>query len=229
MPHHYYGGWIVSDSNGRIPDIYEQLGRLSGLVEGVSDQIKEMSTRIRTLNCATHEERMAQLTARLDKLDGQRQLRPPSAASSPVSQTDLSRYREDTERVVLARVDDELQHSLKREVTDGVVAELNRRRDEENRAAAERREQARREQEEKASRLAAELATKQAADDARWARVRWVAGIVVALLGSSTAAGWCGLSSRMDSDRVALTKAIKAVPPPVVVRVQAPASQPERK
>jgi hypothetical protein len=230
---------IDNPVNGAHANIYEGLAHLSGQLEGVDARVLELrddyrdlikALRESTANCVAHLQRTADLERKVALLPTSAVVtataltpKAPSSTGLPsVSKADLDQRFEETERTVT----DELNRGLEAKVTAGVVAELNRRRDEEQRVAAERRELTRREEEAKAATLAAEVARKAEVDKARWARVQWIVGVIVAILGSGTAASWCSVNARLDTDRAALVKALQAQPKPVVKVIEVPTPAP---
>jgi len=205
-----------------VPEQNHELGRLAGLIEGLQLQVSEQTDAIRRLNCVAHAERLERIEVQLDRIDigGRPRSSKPSSSGTPtVSQADLDRRLESTERTVLERAGSQLEHSLKEQVAERVMEALNKRRDEEVRAATERRELERRDEEKKATQLAEQIKAKAFADETRWKRVQWVVGVLTAILGSGTVASHCGLGARLDADRAAVVKALQAQPQPIVVKM----------
>ena len=189
-----------------IPDLYTQLGILTGRIEELGLKIDQQGDRVSRLQCAAHALRVDRVEAGLTKLEAaiggppQPPPRSPSSVQPAVTPRDLDR--------LVAQLDD----SLEGKVAASVIEVLQAQRAEEERAAKERRE-------------AAAVAAAEA-DKSRWARIQWAVGIVTTILGSGTVLSYCNTKGQMEQDRQAVVRALQQQPAPVVVKVPTPAPVP---
>ena len=188
-----------------IPDLYTQLGILTGRIEELGLKIDQQGDRVSRLQCAAHALRVDRVEADLAKIEAAigappQPPRSPSSVQPAVTPRDLDR--------LVAQLDD----SLEGKVAASVIEVLQAQRAEEERAAKERRD-------------AAAVAAAEA-DKSRWARIQWAVGIVTTVLGSGTVLSYCNTKQTMAEDRQAVVRALQAQPQPVVVKIPTPAPVP---
>lgn len=108
--------------------VHGELGRLAGAIEAMQIQLTEGLSRIAGLDCGEHRARLDHLEKHMDSLPEsrtRRRAREDSDENPVVRKSQL----EDTERIVLERVDDALEDRVAAKVAEALRIERQAERD----------------------------------------------------------------------------------------------------
>jgi len=192
-------------------DVYETIGRIEGLVEGMGIRVTEMHTRIMSLNCPIHARRIEESETRLARLERRSPTGggyPTISQQPPLSRADL----DNTELRLIQRAEEAAQDAAQSAVAAAVVRALDERRAQEREARLG---------EEKLE--AEKQARTQAAAEERRKRISWMVGLVFAGVTALGGGSVITLYKQIREERAATLKAIeKKRAEPVIVKVPVP-------